>query len=336
MTVACGSGRLGLGLLGATGGGAAGGGACAAGFADSVGGSSGGGRALALVLYGSNGYGSRGSGSGFGGAGSAGGARRRGLRWRRRVGGRGRRAVVPRPPVAAGPRPAGRCGGGATLLEAFLGRRRCSAGGASGAGSSASVGGAGAGAPNVTKPVSERVGGRPAAAASTAAGSAGRVGLGRSGQGLAAAAACTAPAGAVSVGPGGAALPHGNDWNSSDTAASAGDVPSNGAGVSSFGVSTCSSRSGSRASRRQRGPSRRDQDLLEVVPRVVGRLRALLGSLTSSRSIQSEIAWSTDGSIDSPAGIGSLTWRSRIAIGASVSWNGTWPVNSSNAMQPTE
>ena len=34
--------------------------------------------------------------------------------------------------------------------------------------------------------------------------------------------------------------------------------------------------------------------------------------------------------------IGSLTWRRRIAIGASESWNGTLPVNSSKAMQPTE
>ena len=60
------------------------------------------------------------------------------------------------------------------------------------------------------------------------------------------------------------------------------------------------------------------------------------GSLTSRRSIQSDTRWSTSGTIDLTGGIGSLTWRSRIAIGASESWNGTLPVNSSNAMQPTE
>ena len=60
------------------------------------------------------------------------------------------------------------------------------------------------------------------------------------------------------------------------------------------------------------------------------------GSLTSSCSIQSETPWSTDGSIDLTGGICSLTCRSRIAIGASESWNGTRPVNISNAMQPTE
>ncbi len=61
-----------------------------------------------------------------------------------------------------------------------------------------------------------------------------------------------------------------------------------------------------------------------------------VGSFTSRCSIQSEIPASTDGSTDFTAGISSLTCRSRIAIGASVSWNGTLPVNSSNAMQPTE
>ena len=60
------------------------------------------------------------------------------------------------------------------------------------------------------------------------------------------------------------------------------------------------------------------------------------GSLTSSCSTQSETPWSTDGSIDLTGAICSLTWRSRIAIGASESWNGTLPVNISNAMQPTE
>ena len=61
-----------------------------------------------------------------------------------------------------------------------------------------------------------------------------------------------------------------------------------------------------------------------------------VGSLTSSSSIQSETAWSISGLTDRAGGIGSLTWRSRIAIGASESWNGTRPVNISYAMQPTE
>ena len=61
-----------------------------------------------------------------------------------------------------------------------------------------------------------------------------------------------------------------------------------------------------------------------------------LGSLTSSRSTHAESPSSIDGSIVLIGGIGSLTWRRRIAIGASESLNGTRPVNSSNAMQPTE
>ena len=60
------------------------------------------------------------------------------------------------------------------------------------------------------------------------------------------------------------------------------------------------------------------------------------GSLTSSFSTHSETPASSDGSTDVIAGIGSLTCRSRIAIGASESWNGTRPVNISNAMHPTE
>jgi hypothetical protein len=112
-------------------------------------------------------------------------------------------------------------------------------------------------------------------------------------------------------------------------------VPWNGAGVSGFGVLVCA-RSVSRASRRQRGPSRpmmissnaSHASLAERVRRV--------GSLTSSSSIQSETAWSISGCTERAGGIGSLTWRRRIAIGASESWNGTRPTNISNAMQPTE
>ena len=60
------------------------------------------------------------------------------------------------------------------------------------------------------------------------------------------------------------------------------------------------------------------------------------GSLTSSRSIQSEMRPSTPGTTDLTGGIASFTWRMRIASGSSTSANGTRPVNSSNAMQPTE
>ena len=61
-----------------------------------------------------------------------------------------------------------------------------------------------------------------------------------------------------------------------------------------------------------------------------------VGSLTSSRWTQSDIPLSTPGSIEVSGGIGSLTCRRRIAIGASESWNGTRPANISKAMQPTE
>ena len=61
------------------------------------------------------------------------------------------------------------------------------------------------------------------------------------------------------------------------------------------------------------------------------------GSLTSSSSTQSEMPCvERSGRPSVTGGIGSLTCRSRIAIGASESWNGTRPVNISNAMQPTE
>ena len=91
-----------------------------------------------------------------------------------------------------------------------------------------------------------------------------------------------------------------------------------------------------RAERRQRGPSRPMMISSKSSQASAADCVRLVGSLTSSASIQSEIPWSTCGSIDFTAGIGSLTCRSRIAIGASESWNGTRPVNISNAMQPTE
>ena len=114
-------------------------------------------------------------------------------------------------------------------------------------------------------------------------------------------------------------------------------MPWNGAGVSGFAPSVApSTRSTSRASRRQRGPSRPSTISSKSSHASCAFCVRWVGSLTSSRSIQSEIRWSTSGRIDFTGAIGSLTWRSRIAIGASESWNGTLPVNSSNAMQPTE
>ena len=143
------------------------------------------------------------------------------------------------------------------------------------------------------------------------------------------------------AGPGGAcwsgvtALPHANDWNSSDTAASD-VVPWNGAGVSGAGVSNWAEPSRRRASRRQRGPRRPMMISSNSSHASFADCVRCFGSLTSSRSIQSEISSSTLGSIELTLGICSLTCRRRIAIGASVSWNGTRPVNISNAMQPTE
>ena len=140
-------------------------------------------------------------------------------------------------------------------------------------------------------------------------------------------------------GPGGAsgvtALPHAKDWNWSDTAASE-VVPLNGAGVSGAGVSNWAEPSRRRASRRQRGPSSPMMISSNSSQASLALCVRFVGSLTSIRSIQSETSWSIVGSIDLTAGICSLTWRRRIAIGASVSWNGTRPVNISNAMQPTE
>jgi hypothetical protein len=143
------------------------------------------------------------------------------------------------------------------------------------------------------------------------------------------------------AGPGGdevsgaTALPHAKDWNWSETAASD-VVPWNGAGVSGAGVSNCAEPSRRRASRRQRGPSRPMMISSNSSHASLADCVRFVGSLTSMRSIQSEISWSIFGSIDFTLGICSLTWRRRIAIGASVSWNGTRPVNISNAMQPTE
>ena len=239
--------------------------------------------------------------------------------------------------------------------------------GGGGGGTSASVGGGGAGAPKVTKPesiVSSSVSGAGAGAASDGGGVTGAAGGGggaaAAGGGVTGAGAGgggAASSGGGVIGPGGRSVgggvygpgvaagalppvsagapPHAKLWNSSDTAPSA-DVPSNGAGVSGCGVSIVCMFSSSRASRRQRGPSRP----MTISSRSSHASAALcvrcFGSLTSSRSIQSEIPWSIEGSTDVTGGIGSLTWRSRIAIGASVPWNGTRPVNSSKAMQPTE
>ena len=142
------------------------------------------------------------------------------------------------------------------------------------------------------------------------------------------------------AGPGGAcsgvtALPHAKDWNSSDTAASD-VVPWNGAGVSGAGVSSWAEPSRRRASRRQRGPSRPMMISSNSSQPSPADCVRWAGSLTSRRSIQSEMSWSTFGSIDLTLGICSLTCRRRIAIGASVSWKGTRPVKNSKAMQPTE
>jgi hypothetical protein len=143
-------------------------------------------------------------------------------------------------------------------------------------------------------------------------------------------------AGVPPVSPEGA--PHANDLNSAEASPPLTLVPWNGAGVSGFAPPpfVSSRRSTRRASRRQRGPSR----LIRISSKSSHASCAFWvrpsGSLTSSASIQSEIRWSTSGRTVLTAAIGSLTWRSRIAIGASESWNGTLPVNNSNAMQPTE
>ena len=105
------------------------------------------------------------------------------------------------------------------------------------------------------------------------------------------------------------------------------------------GVAGCGASSGfpvSRASRcHRRGSSRSAISSYASHAAAAEPIRAA-GSLLSSPWIQSEISSSIDGSIARTGGMGSLTWRMRIAIGASMSWNGTRPVNSSKAMQPTE
>ena len=114
-------------------------------------------------------------------------------------------------------------------------------------------------------------------------------------------------------------------------------VPMNDSGVSGSALSTPPvTRSTSRASRRQRGPSSPSTISSKSSHASCAFCVRWVGSLTSSCSIQSEIRWSTSGRMLLTGAIGSLTWRSRIAIGASESWNGTLPVNDSNAMQPTE
>ena len=179
--------------------------------------------------------------------------------------------------------------------------------------------------------------------------------LGRGG-GASAAAGGASGAGVSSIGPDGrscgggvygvdaaaapsvsaAGWPHAKLWNSSDAAAPA-VVPWNGAGVSGFGVSLVP-RPARRAAppRRQRGPSSPMMISSKSSQATAADCVRCVGSLTSIFSIQSEMPWSTSGSIDFTGAIGSLTCRSRIAIGASESWNGTLPVNSSKAMQPTE
>ena len=239
----------------------------------------------------------------------------------------------PVPSAAGRPRPAAAVGGRGRALRrrgrrrglrvrTRLGRRRVGA---------ASLG---AGAPNVTNPDS--------ATGSSGGGVGGPVGtsIGPGSSGPAG-----ASVGGGVAGPGGAAVPPGGVsetgwpqaklWNSSDGASPA-LVPSNGAGVSGLGVSTCSARAESRAERRQRGPSSPMMSSSNSSHASLADCVRSFGSLTSSCSIQSEIPWSIVGSIDFTGGISSLTWRSRIAIGASESWNGTLPVNISNAMQPTE
>ena len=143
-------------------------------------------------------------------------------------------------------------------------------------------------------------------------------------------------AGAAAAPPVSAAgWPHAKLWNSSEAAAPA-VVPWNGAGVSGFGVSAWPVSSVRRAERRQRGPSSPMMISSNSSQASAADCVRLVGSLTSMLSTQSEMPWSTFGSIDFTGAIGSLTCRSRIAIGASESWNGTLPVNISNAMQPTE
>ena len=233
MTVACGSGSgSGSGCFGATGGGAAGGGACAAGFADSVGGSSVGGRGgrrrvvrlerrrvarNGLVLRRRRVGGRR--------------RRRRGLGRRSRVGGRGRSGVGRRSGA-----PGAAAGGG---RRRRVGRRRPSAAGRRRPARRSAA------AARARRRSRTAVGDRRVVSRRRRHGRRRRrgrradLGLGRSGRAGLRRRRVRAGGGAVSVGPvSGPALPHANDWNSSDTAGSA-VVPSNGAGVSGFGVSTC-------------------------------------------------------------------------------------------------
>jgi hypothetical protein len=213
---------------------------------------------------------------------------------------------------------------GASASASTVGGSSCGTSAASGA----------AGAPKVTKPApSESVAAPSLLTAGPGAGVGGpTVGSGGSG--------AESDGGGVS-GPGGAgasgvtALPQAKDWNWSDTAASE-VVPLNGAGVSGAGVSNWAEPSRRRASRRQRGPSSPMMISSNSSQASLAFCVRFVGSLTSMRSIQSEMSWSIEGSMDLTAGICSLTWRRRIAIGASVSWNGTRPVYISNAMQPTE
>ena len=132
-----------------------------------------------------------------------------------------------------------------------------------------------------------------------------------------------------------AGWPHAKLWNSSEAAAPA-VVPWNGAGVSGFGPSAAPDSPPRRAERRQRGPSSPMMISSKSSHASAADCVRCVGSLTSIASTQSEMRWSTSGLIDFTGAIGSLTCRSRIAIGASESWNGTLPVNISNAMQPTE
>ena len=217
-----------------------------------------------------------------------------------------------------------------------------------GCGSSTSLGGAGAGALKVTKPVVP-VG----SSSSTGSGAGGGVGAGMACEGIGVGGptigsgidGVASDGGGVHIGgaadepPVSTGAPQAKDLNSSEASPPLTLVPWNGAGVSGLAPPPFVSsvrRSTRRASRRQRGPSR----LMRISSKSSHASCAFWvrasGSLTSRRSTQSEMRWSTSGRIDFTGAIGSLTWRSRIAIGASESWNGTLPVNSSNAMQPTE
>src|SRR4051812_21673477 len=171
---------------------------------------------------------------------------------------------------------------------------------------SASVGGGGAGAPNVTNPDS-------------ATGSADGEGMALEGSGVGGPTTGSGIAGEDEDGGGvyigGAAgvppvsppgAPQANDLNSSEPGSPA-VVPWNGAGVSGLAPSVSSTRSTSRASRRQRGPSSESRISSKSSQASCAFWVRSVGSLTSSCSIQSETRWSTSGRMLLTGAIGSLT-----------------------------